>query len=290
MTEITLRANAKVNLALDVVGRREDGYHLMDMVNLSVSLHDTVTLTKNDGHGIRLIDGMVGVPDKKNLAYRAAAALAHEVGRDEFPVDIRLDKNIPSRAGLGGGSADAAAVLRGLVRLFSLPVREDALLRIGLSLGADVPFCLVGGAMRTGGIGELLTPLQVGCPLYLAILMPPDGISTAEAFARIDAANDYPRPDVAGVANALEAGDLEELSARVGNGFHEAFPTDTTDRLRAHLAACGACGSSMTGTGAAVFGLFRDAQTAKRVVGIPGQFEAFFAHNRPAGVEVLYEG
>ncbi len=290
MKGLELRANAKLNLTLDITGLRDDGYHLMDMINLSVSLYDEVRLVKNEGKGVRICSKARFVPsDERNLAYRAAKALSDELGLPLFPVDISIKKKIPTRAGLGGGSADAAAVLRGLVRLFSLEISEERLLSAGAKVGADVPFCMTGGLMRVGGIGEQLEPLDGGCNFFVGILMPNKGRSTAEAFASIDSASGYARPDTAVAANALKSGELGILANNLINVFDTASPARKTAALTHKLMRCGALGASLTGSGAAVFGLFERKEKADAVLRLKGDFSAFSAAPAAAGVEIVRE-
>ncbi len=292
MREIVLRANAKLNLALDVTGKRADGYHVMDMVNLSVSLCDEVRIAANGLGATRLLDEK-GAPvhgAENNLAVRASRALARATGRGEFGCDITLKKRIPSEAGLGGGSADAAAVLRGLTRLFSLDVGEGALLGAAESVGADVPFCATGGAMWVGGIGEVLRPVPNGCKLGFVILMPQGGRSTAEAFRRLDGASGFARPDCDAVERALAGGDAETLAREIKNVFETSRDDPVTARLKEALLQSGALGAALTGSGAAVYGLFDlSGGGALPEVACDG-CRSYAALARPRGVEVVSEG
>ncbi len=291
MRDIVLNANAKINLALDVMGVREDGYHLMDMVNVSVSLCDEVRLVKNGLGRTRLMDGRGEAEDgEKNLAVRAARALSEAAGLRGFGCDIELKKRIPMKAGLAGGSADAAAVLRGLVRLFSLELDESTRLRVGASVGADVPFCMTGGSARVGGIGDELRPIKNGCGLGFVILMPSGGRSTAEAFRRLDGAPRFERPDTDAVERALADGDISALAASVKNVFETSCGDPVTAGLRSALMDAGALGAALTGSGAAVYGLF---DISSRGAGLPQVrakgCRAFTAEARPSGVEITAE-
>ena len=292
MTEISLRANAKLNLALDVLGRREDGYHLMDMVNVSVSLCDELVLVKNGLGVTRLLDesGRAAIGADKNLAVRAARALAAELGLGELGCDITLKKNIPSEAGLGGGSADAAAVLRGAARLFSADIDEGTMLRLAAAIGADVPFCMTGGAARVGGIGEELRPIPNGCELGFVIAMPPAGCSTAEAFRRLDSAGGYQRPDCDAVERALVGGDIAALAESVKNVFETSWNDPVTVRLKRALLKSGAAAAALTGSGAAVYGLFDLSNGASKLpeVSLDG-CRCYTALARPCGVEIVSE-
>ena len=259
-----IRAYAKINWSLDTVGVREDGYHLLDMVMQSVSLHDTLTIEPADGLSLR-VAGPVRVPaNADNLVLRAADALRREAGIDAGAC-IRLRKRIPSGAGLGGGSSDAAAALKGLNALWGLHYPPDALSRVGLRLGADIPYCLHGGFCRVRGIGEVIEPLPVGKIYHLVILQPCRGLSTRQVFTALGEAEALRRPDTPGVIEALQSGCLTALPQVMGNTLQEvSVPLRPQIRqaitdLRGH----GARAAQMTGSGSAVFGVFANAQAAR---------------------------
>ena len=259
-----VRAYAKINWSLDTVGVREDGYHLLDMVMQSVSLHDTLTLEAAED--LRLhADGPVRVPlNGDNLALRAAEALRDRAGI-RAGAAIHLRKRIPSGAGLGGGSSDAAAVLRGLNVLWGLRYNADTLCDIGLRLGADIPYCLRGGLCRVQGIGEIITPLEISKIYHLVIIQPCRGLSTRQVFTALGAADSLRRPDTEGVIRALQSGSLGQLPAVMGNTLQEvSVPLRPAIRqaigvLRGH----GARAAQMTGSGSAVFGVFSTAAAAR---------------------------
>ena len=255
---VIYRAYAKLNLSLDVTGRREDGYHRMDMVNCSVSLFDVLTFTPTPGEGFSISSSSRYLPTgEKNLVWKAAALLAETAGTDLPQVRCRIGKRIPSQAGLGGGSADAAAALTALNELCGYGIPEEELLRLSAKIGADVPFCLQGGYARVKGIGEILEPFAgpMNCPLVLA--MPSSGHSTKEIFQRLDSSPDYPHPDTDRVEALLRAGDPAGAMAFAGNVFEPVVDGEETAKLAASLREHGAVYAAMTGTGAAVFGMFR---------------------------------
>ena len=266
MQTIRLRANAKLNLALDVTGRREDGYHLMDMVMQSVDLYDLVELSVGgDFPGIRVQTGARFVPsDRRNTAYRAAELLAERAGFAPDGISISIKKNIPTRAGLGGGSADAAAVLVGLERLLDLGIPPRELARIGEGVGADVPFCVLGGTARVTGIGELVQPIDPLKKGRFVILMPRVGNSTRELFSLLDRGEGLEHPEVEACQRAISRGDLPALGESLGNLFQQVGDPAETRRLRLLLLENGALGACLTGSGAAVYGLFRDQGSASR--------------------------
>ncbi len=260
MKTLTLSAPAKLNLTLDVLGRREDGYHEMKMVMQSVSLADRVTLTVGPGEGIGLSSDLGFLPvDRRNLAVAAALRLREAVGMDWGRLEIRLEKRVPVCAGTAGGSSDAAAVLRGLNELLGLGLTAEELAEIGEGVGSDVPYCVLGGTALAEGRGERVTPLPALPRCWAVLAKPGFPISTPELFARIDERRLRCRPDTAGVISALEEGDLPGVARRLFNVFEEVLPQRRRDRveeLKGELLRRGALGASMSGTGPTVFGLF----------------------------------
>ncbi|MEA4911850.1 MAG: 4-(cytidine 5'-diphospho)-2-C-methyl-D-erythritol kinase [Oscillospiraceae bacterium] len=288
--EVRLRANAKLNLTLDITGRRADGYHLMEMVNVSVDLSDQLTIRRAQLGGVRITSNARFLPrTEKNLVYKATAALCERLGIPIPAVEFDIQKHIPTQAGLGGGSADAAAALIGLNALFEYGLSPDELSAVGAKVGADVPYCLVGGAARVTGIGEIVEPIPNAADLVFVILMPRQGRSTKEVFARCDAGERFDRPDTAAMLRALETGDTAAAALHLRNVFCSAAPDETTSRLLARLRESGALGASMTGTGAAVFGVFADgcaANSCKRRLFGAG-VRAYTARPRGKGVEII---
>ena len=258
-----IRAYAKINWSLDTVGVREDGYHLLDMVMQSVSLHDTLTVEPAESLSLAA-DGAVRVPvNGDNLVLRAAEALRAHAGI-QAGAAIRLHKRIPSGAGLGGGSSDAAAILRALNQLWNLRYPLETLCEIGLKLGADIPYCLHGGLCRVQGIGEIIAPLPVHRAYQLVIIQPCRGLSTKQVFTALGQAGSLRRPDTDQVAAALENGDLTHLAAAMGNSLQE-VSVPLRPEIRAAIIALrerGARVAQMTGSGSAVFGVFSSADAA----------------------------
>lgn len=249
------RACAKVNLTLGVTGRRSDGYHTLDSLMVTTDLCDDVTVTRCR-EVIVTCTGMF-LPYRNTL--RAAAERYRALtGRG---ARIHVYKRIPAEAGLGGGSADAAAVLRGMQRLYGEAEERD-LYDIALRVGADVPFCLQGGLCRAQGVGEVLTPFRLGAPLHLVLAKPAAGVSTRALFERINLPQ--PLPDTARAMAALSGGDVRALGPLLCNALQaeaEALVPEI-GTLRQRLLALGALGASMTGSGSAVFGLFETAEAA----------------------------
>lgn len=258
-----LKARAKINWTLDIVGQREDGYHLMDMLMQPVTLADDVLLTTADEITLTTGGSPLLPADEKHLAYRAAMALKKHTG---YPggAAIHVEKHIPVGAGMGGGSADAAAVLVGLNEMWGCNLPQDELENIGLTLGADVPFCIRGGLTRTTGIGESMENLPCGRCWPLVVIQACEGLSTKEIFTAYHEGVVDARPDNDAAAHALAKGDSMALSAAMANVMQpvsEARRSGIAQAIRA-LAEYGAFAAQMTGSGSAVFGAFTDAASA----------------------------
>lgn len=261
MTVITEKARAKLNLSLDVTGRRPDGYHELRTVMHTCSLCDILRISAGSGEGLRVRCDLPGLPeDGDNLAGRAAALLREETGVGAR-VEIEIEKHIPFAAGLGGGSADAAAVLRVLGRLWG--AKEETLLRVAARVGADVPFCLRGGAALCGGIGERMEPLPPMPPCRILILKPGEGASTPAVFGEYDRSPEL-RRDTDAVAEALRSGDLAALGRGMGNALAGPCARLVPASLRGTeaLRQAGALAAMLSGSGTASFGLFDREETA----------------------------
>ena len=259
-----LKAHAKINWALNITGIRPDGYHLLDMLVQRLELADDIELFLQADLNLTL-SGANDVPaDCSNLAFRAATALK---AATNYPhgAHIVLTKHIPSQAGLGGGSADAAAVLQGLNMLWGAGLDTGQLEKISVTLGADVPLCLHMGLARVGGIGEAIQPLAGAQAHHLVLLQPPAGLSTREVFARYDAAPDPRSADLPGAKHALRTGDLSRLKAVCHNQLQKSATALCPEigNAVASLYATGALFSQMTGSGSAVFGVFPDQNSAQ---------------------------
>ena len=264
-----IEARAKINLTLDVMGKREDGYHLVEMVMQSVDLHDDVRVTVVRGEkkprGIVLSCSLPFLPtDERNLAYRAAELFYMETGTTLETCEIFIEKRIPIAAGLAGGSTDAAAVLRALNQLHDTGLSRDRLCEIGLKLGADVPYCLRGGTMLAEGIGEKLTQLADMPHCYVVLCKPPFAVSTREVYQEIDSVPLTQRPDTEGMKQALENGDYQGVCGRLMNVMETVTATKRHQigEIRAVLRENGADATLMSGSGPTVYGLFSDRNAA----------------------------
>ena len=260
------KAYAKLNISLDVCGRRPDGYHEMVMPMQTVSLCDELTL-RFEGEGVRARSNLRYVPgDERNLAVRAAKRYLEAAGEPEPGLLIELNKRIPVGAGMGGGSADAAAVLRALNRLYGERLSREELTALAGEIGSDVAFCLLGGTMLATGRGEELSPLPPLPPCRIVIVKPGFSISTPELFRQLDRAPIRCHPDTAGLIAAMREGDLAGVCRRLYNVFEDVDDRRmrTIRQIKGGLLDGGALGAVMTGTGSAVFGLFSDAEVAER--------------------------
>lgn len=258
--KLRIQARAKINWTLDVVGVLENGYHDLDMLMQSVTLCDQMTMEDADALKLSVRMGGGYVPsDESNLVLRAARALQARTGCTRG-ASIALRKYIPVAAGMGGGSSDAAAALKGLNVLWNLGLSDDALEEIGLTVGADVPFCIRGGLQRAKGMGERLTPVPMGQPLYIVAFQPCRGLSTREVFAALHEGGirDEDRPDNEAAQRALERGDVRLLGRSLGNVLEPVSRRlrPDIDRAICEIEAAGAAGARMTGSGSAVFGVF----------------------------------
>ena len=276
------KAYAKINLSLDIVGVRDDGYHLIKTVMQSISLHDVVGVEKTEG-GITISCSDPTVPcDEKNIVYKCAKKF-FEHTKKEFGIHIDIQKNIPSQAGLGGGSADGAAVLVILNRLCGNPLCTEELCKIGAKVGADIPFCIVGGCVLCEGIGEVLTPIDSKVNLDLCIVKPEFGVSTVEAYKAFDNAEIHEHPNTDLVLSALESGDKNTL---VKNFVNVLEMDKRIDEIKKELVDSGAVSACMSGSGSAVFAVIDG-------VDLPCftkyNSQVFFAQTVGQGVEVMEE-
>lgn len=265
---IKLNAHAKLNLALDITGKRADGYHELDTVMQSLSLCDTVTIKK--AHGIHVTMDSGGVDMQNNTAYRAALSFSEHTGI--AGADIRIEKRIPTQSGLGGASADAAAVLIGLNRLYSAGLEPEELAGIGVRIGADVPFALLGGTARARGVGEVLRPLRPAVPMHYVIVKPHAGISTAEAFRRYKKAAPLRMETV---EYAVLKGDIPLFLRYTGNALGMAALSISPEILHAAeaLMAAGAPRALMSGSGSSMFAPFSTLEEAQSAASrVKGKF------------------
>ena len=254
-------AYAKLNLTLDVTAKRDDGYHDMLMVMQTVSITDSVVLEQTGEKGIHAACNFRYIPtDERNLAVRAAGAFLDTIGEEKNGILIRMDKTIPVGAGMAGGSADAAAVLRGMNRLYGSRMNRRDLEKLGEQIGSDVAFCIAGGTSLARGRGEVLEDLTPMPDCAIVVCKPGFSISTPELFRKLDQIGLRTHPDTTGMLSALESGNLKEISMRMFNVFEEVEDRRmrSETEIKHVLLDYGALGAVMTGTGSAVFGVFSD--------------------------------
>lgn len=262
-----VKALAKLNLSLDVLGKRPDGYHDLKMVMQSITLCDTITVEDNGGQGIRVSSNVGFLPtNEKNLAVAAALRFYESLGKEPRSIDLTLDKSIPVCAGMAGGSSDAAAVLRALNEMEGRPYGLMELAGVGEKVGSDVPYCVLGTTALAEGRGEILTNLPPLPKCWVVVCKPDFPVSTPELFGKIDRCKVRCRPDTKGIMSALEAGDLEGVARRMYNVFEDVLPERQRTRvldIKNTLIQCGALGANMSGTGPTAFGVFRDETAAQ---------------------------
>ncbi len=265
--KITLKAYAKINLMLDILSRLENGYHDLYMIMQSVSLHDTITVETTDSKDITITCDVPSIPtNEKNIAYKAAKSFFDFTGIENCGINIDIKKNIPHAAGLAGGSTDGSAVIVALDKLFSANLKEKDIIAIGSKVGADVPFCALGGTMLAQYTGTVLSHLPDLDLPYIIITKPSQDVSTAEAYAAFDSAERVRHLDKNGMLRAVIDGNTEAVYEKVGNVFEQFI--DVTERviikdiMRKNGAKC-AC---MSGSGPSVFGIFPDKDSAEKAL------------------------
>ena len=280
-----VQAPAKLNLTLDVLGKRPDGYHDLRMVMQTITLADRVVLEPTQSGEVRVQSNLTFLPNgEKNLAGAAALRFYEALGRKCGGLDIALTKRVPVCAGMAGGSSDAAAVLRALNELEGSPFTREQLRGIGEQVGSDVAYCVMGGTALAEGRGEVLTPLPALPPCWIVVCKPDFPISTPELFARIDSCRVRCRPDTDGVLAALAAGDLGGVARRMYNVFEDVLPArqqGAVGEIKHTLIECGALGANMSGTGPTAFGLFDREELAREAFDrlLPRYTDTFLAQS-----------
>lgn len=264
MDQIELKALGKVNLGLDVLGRRDNGYHDVRMVMQSVYLYDDICIKKKKEQGIELTTNLFFLPaNEKNLAYRAARLLL-----EEFQIDtgirMHIEKRIPVAGGMAGGSTDAASVLFGINRLFQLGLSQKELMKRGETLGADVPYCILRGTALAEGIGEKLTPLPDLPKCIMVIAKPPVSVSTAKVYEKLDGTPIKDHPPIDGILEGLQAGSLETVVKNMGNVLESVTVKEypVIADIKESMIQNGAVNAMMSGSGPTVFGIFENRRQA----------------------------
>lgn len=269
MDKIELKAYGKINIGLDVIRKREDGYHDLDMIMQTVGVYDDVIISKEDGTKTCEIevstDADILPNDKGNLAFMAAKVLmeAYDI---KAKVKIYINKRIPIAGGMAGGSADCAAVLRGVNQLLQLGISDEQLQEYGVKLGADVPYCIVGGTKRAQGIGEILTDLPTPPKCYVIIAKPDAFVSTKFVYSHIRPAQIENHPDIDGIIESIKAGDLYGMCEKIANVMEDVTIPEypIIQKVKDILKSNGAVNALMSGSGPTVFGIYDDEEKAKQ--------------------------
>lgn len=266
MEKIVEHGRAKVNLTLDVTGKLPNGYHEVEMIMHQIDLYDVITINKNKIGKIRLQNSVKYLPtDKTNIAFKAALIIKEKY---EIPegVDIYIEKNIPVSAGLAGGSTDAASVIKGMNKLFDLNMTIQEMLEIGLSIGADVPFCILGGSYIARGIGEKLTPIESKLNSWLLIAKPNIGVSTRDVYEALKVNDIENHPNTLKMQEAVELGNVYDVIDNLRNVLE-----DVTTKMhpviydiKSRMMEYGAIGQMMSGSGPTVFGFFKSQEKASK--------------------------
>lgn len=275
MRELQLRAYGKINLGLDVVRKREDGYHELRMIMQTVGLFDGLTMKVLPENEIRLTANLTFLPtNQNNLIYKAIALLKDEFGIKKG-VEVRLEKRIPVAAGMAGGSSNAAAALIGMNRLFRLGLSKKQLMEYGVRLGADVPYCIMRGTALSEGIGEILTPLAPMPDCYILLAKPGISVSTKYVYQNLKLDADTVHPDIDGMVEAINNGNLKGITDRLENVLEtvtiKEYPM--IEEIKQYMIGRGAMNALMSGSGPTIFGIFEQKSTAKKALEGLRQFD-----------------
>lgn len=265
MDKMRLKALGKINLGLDVLGRRENGYHDVRMVMQTVYLYDQICIEKMKEPGIEIKTNLYYLPvNENNLVYKAAKLLMEEFGIEEG-VKIDLEKHIPVAAGMAGGSSDAAAVLFGVNRMFDLGLSREGLMERGVAIGADVPYCVMRGTVLAEGIGEMLTPLPPMPRCAVLLAKPPVAVSTKLVYEKLDSREIVMHPNIDGIIDGLKSGSLSQVASHMGNVLEDVTVSEypVIEKIKNAMKEEGAMNAMMSGSGPTVFGLFDDKRKAR---------------------------
>lgn len=270
MQFVELKALAKINLGLDVLGKRENGYHDVRMIMQTIYLYDDVKLECNKSGKVTIESNLFYLPaDGSNIAYKAAQMLREEFNIKDG-VHITLKKRIPVAAGLAGGSSNAAAVLFGMNRLFNLRLSREELMERGVKLGADVPYCIMRGTVLAEGIGEELTPLNPMPKCFVLIAKPSISVSTKVVYEKLDSTAIVNHPDIDGIIEGLDEKDLGKVTQRMGNVLEQVTIADypVIEQIKDAMKSCGAMNAMMSGSGPTVFGIFKTKKEAQDAISV----------------------
>ncbi len=266
MQEIELKARAKINLSLDVVRRRDDGYHEVRMIMQTVDLYDELTIKKREEPGIKITTDVKDIPvNEDNLIYKTANMLMEKY-RIQQGIDIYLKKVIPVAAGMAGGSTDAAAAFVGINELFELQIPKEELMKMAVKIGADVPYCILGGTALSEGIGEVLTPLPNPPQCYLVIAKPDIYVSTKYVYENLRANELKHHPDIDAMAACIKEKNLKKMAQLMENVLENVTVVEypIIEEIKNTMKRCGALNALMSGSGPTVFGIFESEENANK--------------------------
>ena len=266
MSSIELKSRAKINLSIDVLGKREDGYHLVEMIMQTIDLYDLIEINEKDNDQITIKSTSDEIPlDCNNLVYKAANLIKKTFNINKG-VEIHIKKNIPVAAGMAGGSSNAAAVLYGMNKMFDLKLTQTELMERGVKLGADVPYCIMRGTVLAEGIGEELTTLTPMPKCFVLIAKPPISVSTKVVYEALDSKELVEHPDIDGLIEGLEKRDLKTIASCMGNVLEDVtIPMHPViEEIKQEMKNAGALNAMMSGSGPTVFGLFETKAAARK--------------------------
>ncbi|MDE5964288.1 MAG: 4-(cytidine 5'-diphospho)-2-C-methyl-D-erythritol kinase [Eubacterium sp.] len=263
--EIKVNAYAKINLMLDIIYKRTDGYHDLFMIMQSIGIYDTVTVSETKSKKITITCNIDDIPlDEHNIAYKAAAEFFSSTKIKNKGINIDIVKRIPHAAGMAGGSADGAGVLVALNELTGAGLTDDELCDIGVKIGADVPFCIKGGTLLAQGIGDVLNKVKPLRKCYIVIAKPDCSVNTAYAYKQFDEFGKEHTPDKLGMLYAMQSRDLNEICSKMENVFEQFIAVDNKVEIKEVMRNHSALGVCMSGSGPTVFGIFDDKEKAER--------------------------
>lgn len=261
--KIKVKAYAKINLMLDIINKRTDGYHDLFMIMQSIGIYDTVTVTQTKSKEITITCNIDDIPlDEHNIAYKAADAFFKAAKIKNGGINIDIVKRIPHAAGMAGGSADGAAVIVALNEMTNAGLTEDELCKIGVKIGADVPFCIKGGTLLAQGIGDVLNKVKPLRKCFILIAKPDCSVNTGFAYRQFDECGKSHTPDKLGMLYAMQSRDLSEICSKMENVFEQFIEVDNKVEIKEVMRNNGALGVCMSGSGPTVFGIFEDKANA----------------------------
>lgn len=263
--KVEVKAYAKINLMLDIVATRTDGYHDLFMIMQSVGVYDTVTVENIKGKNITISCNIDDIPlDEKNIAHKAAKAFFDYAKIKNKGIHIDIIKRIPHAAGLAGGSADGAAVIVALNKIFNTNYTDKELCKIGVKIGADVPFCITGGTLLSQGIGDVLNPVKPLRKCYILLAKPDIGVNTGYAYHQFDVQGKVHTPDKLGMLYAMQSRDLTQICSKMENVFEQFIEVPNRIYMKEIMRNNGAIGTCMSGSGPTVFGIFENKDDAEK--------------------------